>query len=596
MNIIKIGREYLAGRWGRVGAILALQLTQIIFSLFLPSINAAIIDDGILKSDIPTIWRLGALMLGLTALQLICSVIAVIISSRLSLDFGRRLRRDIFHHVQSFSETDRHKFGASTLITRTTNDTNQVQMVIMMTFTVIVTAPIMGIGGIIMSVKQNARLSLMLLVIVPLLAVLVIAVMSKLGPLHASQQQRIDRTSGILRESLTGVRVIRAFNQQKRQSERFAEANETLRATTLKIGTLWSLLMPAAALIVGVSSAAIVWFGGHMIDKGTMEVGSLTAFISYLTMILGSVMMAGMMMMMLPRAAVSATRLQEVRETVPSITSPDKPLPLPPAPRAFVLDDVTIRFQDAEKPVLSDLNIRLAPRTTTAIVGSTGSGKSSLARLFPRLIDPAEGSVRIESENGGESVDVRDANLDDVRRTIAFIPQTSFLFSGTIASNVAGKITPAGENTERVKRALEIAQAWEFVSKLDEGLDAPVESGGKNFSGGQRQRLAIARALYRCLPDENGKPGADLVIFDDSFSALDFATDAALRAALRKNLGDVAVLIIASRIATVRDADAIIVLDEGRVVGHASHDELMTLCQTYQEIVQSQFSAEEVGA
>ncbi|MBR6459549.1 MAG: ABC transporter ATP-binding protein [Actinomycetaceae bacterium] len=596
MNIIKIGREYLAGKWGWVAAILALQLAQIIFSLFLPSINAAIIDDGILKKDIPTIWRLGGAMLGLTALQLICSVIAVIVSSRLSLDFGRRLRRDIFHHVQSFSETDRHKFGASTLITRTTNDTNQVQMVIMMTFTVIVTAPIMGIGGIIMAVRQNARLSLLLLIIVPVLAILVVTVMSKLAPLHASQQQRIDRTSGILRESLTGVRVIRAFNQQKRQSERFAEANETLRATTLKIGTLWSLLMPASSLIIGVSSAAIVWYGGHLIDKGSMEVGSLTAFISYLMMILGAVMMSGMMMMMLPRAAVSAARLQEVRETIPSIASPAKPLPLPAAPRSFVLDNAMIRFQDAEKPVLDNLNVRLSPHTTTAIVGSTGSGKSSLARLFPRLIDPAEGGVYIENTSTSERVDIRDLDLHELRQHIAFIPQTSFLFTGTIASNVAGKVTHGGENAERVQRALEIAQAWEFVSKLDDGIHAPVESGGKNFSGGQRQRLAIARALYRCLPDEDGKPKADLVIFDDSFSALDFTTDAALRAALRENLGDVTVLIVASRIATVRDADSIIVLDEGRVVGNASHEELMESCQTYQEIVQSQFSAEEVGA
>lgn len=595
MNIIKIGREYLAGRWKWVFLILALQLTQIIFNLLLPSINASIIDNGILKHDIPKIWHLGVLMLALTGFQLLCSVAAIVISSRLSLNFGRRLRRDIFQHVQSFCDTDRHKFGASTLITRTTNDTNQVQSIIMMTFTVIITAPIMGIGGIIMAVQQNARLSLLLLIIVPLLAILVIAVMSKLAPLHASQQQRIDRTSGILRESLTGVRVIRAFNQQKHQSERFEEANRNLRDTSLKIGTLWSLLMPASSLIIGLSSAAIVWFGGHLIDAGKMEVGSLTAFISYLGMILGSVMMAGMMMMMLPRAAVSATRLQEVRETIPSITSPTNPIPLPPAPRSFALRNVMIRFQDAEEPVLSDLNLTLNPRTTTAIVGSTGSGKSSLARLFPRLIDPAEGSVLVRNERENVEIDIRELDLQELRRRVVFIPQTAYLFTGTIASNVASKIKPGGEDADRVRQALEIAQAWDFVSKLEGGIEAKVEAGGKNFSGGQRQRLAIARALYRCLPDETGKPEADVVIFDDSFSALDFATDAALRAALHENLRDLSLLIVASRIATIRHADSIIVLDEGRAVGSGTHEELMETCQTYQEIVQSQFTVEEVG-
>ncbi len=592
MNVIRIAREYLAGHWGAVAAIVALQLAQIIFNLFLPSLNASIIDDGILKADIPRIWQLGAAMLALTAAQMATNIAAVFVSSKLSLDFGRRLRRDIFHHVQAFSETDRHRFGAATLITRTTNDTNQVQTVVMMTFTVIIMAPIMGIGGVIMAIQQDAKLSLLLLVIVPLLAILIVSVMRRLGPLHQTQQKRIDRVSALLREALTGVRVIRAFNQQDAEREKFAQANANLRAVWVKIGTLWALLMPATSLIIGLSSVAVVWFAGHRIDAGHMQVGALTAFISYLMMILGAVMMTGMMMMMFPRAAVSATRLQEVRDTRPSIVSPESPAPMGAGPLPFGLDNVTIRFDDAEKPVLANLNLRLEPGTTTAVVGSTGSGKSSLIRLFPRIIDPAEGIVR------AGATDVRALDLHELRRRVVYIPQTAYLFTGTIASNVAAQVRPGGEDRERVRRALDIAQASEFVDALADGLDAKVEAGGKNFSGGQRQRLAIARAVYRAFgnPDNPAEPAADLVIFDDSFSALDFATDAALRAALARELKGPALLVVASRVATIRDADAIVVLDRGTAAGIGTHGELMETCPTYREIVESQLTAEEATA
>ena len=590
MNVIRIGREYLAGRWHLVAAILALQLAQIIFNLFLPSLNASIIDDGIIAGDIPHIWRLGGAMLLLTAAQLACTVTAIFVSARLSLDFGRRLRRDIFNHVQSFSETDRHRFGAATLITRTTNDTNQVQQAVMMTFTVIVTAPIMGIGGVIMAIQQDVKLSTLLLVIVPVLGLFVVSVMRRLGPLHTIQQKRIDRVSALLREVLTGVRVIRAFNRQETARLKFRTANLELREIWLKIGTMWAILMPASSLIIGLSSVAVVWFGGHRIDAGEMHVGALTAFISYLMMILGAVMMTGMMMMMFPRAAVSATRLQEIRDVVPSIVSPAQPAAMPASPLDFELEDVSIRFEDAEEPVLSGLKLQIAPGTTTAVVGSTGSGKSSLIRLFPRIIDPASGAVRA----GG--VDVRALDLHELRQRIVYIPQTAYLFTGTIASNVAGLVAPGAEDRARVSRALEIAQASEFVDALEDGMDAKVEAGGKNFSGGQRQRLTIARAIYRALPDDSGKAGADLIIFDDSFSALDFATDAALRQALRENLKGISVLIVASRIATVRNADTIVVLDAGRTVGIGRHSELMESCAAYREIVESQMTAEEAAA
>ena len=577
--------------------IVAFQLAQVLLSLWLPSLNATIIDDGILASNQQVIWRTGAVMLAASLVQIGCMVGAIYAGARTSMEFGRALRSQIFRKVQSFSAADQHRFGAPTLITRTTNDVTQVQMVVLMTFTIMITAPIMGVGGIVMALLQDAKLSLLLLVVVPILAAIILGVMAGLTPRYKVQQTRIDRINTLLREQLTGVRVIRAFVRQDTEREKFREANDNLRKIWLQIGWLWAFLMPATQLVIGLSSAAVVWFGGARIEAGSMQVGSLTAYINYLMMILGAVMMSGMMAMMFPRGEVSANRLREIDETVPSIQSPADPKPLSAEPLTFELRNAALQYPGAEDPVISDVSLTVAPGCTIAIIGSTGSGKSSLVRLFPRLIDATSGSVRV---NG---IDVREVDVQALRSRIAYVPQKAFLFSGTIASNVAGlprmpeDPAKAAEliDEDRVRRALEAAQAWEFVAKLDEGMHEEVESGGKNYSGGQRQRLTIARAIYRALPDAQGRRQADLLIFDDSFSALDFATDAALRTGLRDYVGDVGVVTIAQRVATIRGADEILVLADGTIEARGKHSELMQSSPTYREIVKSQLTEQEAA-
>lgn len=610
MTLIRIAWQFLRTRKLLVAAILAFQLGQVLLSLWLPALNAAIIDDGILTGNQRVIWEKGALMLGLAILQIACMVGAIYAGSRTSMEFGRELRARIFRQVNRFSVADQHRFGAPTLITRTTNDVTQVQTVVLMTFTVMITAPIMGIGGILMALQQDPQLSLLLLIIVPLLGLIIAGVMIGLTPRYKIQQTRIDRINTLLREQLTGVRVIRAFVRQRATKEKFAQANTELRRIWLQIGWLWAFLMPATMLVVGLSSAAVVWFGGGRIAAGQMQVGELTAFITYLMMILGAVMMSGMMAMMFPRGEVSANRLREIERTEPSIKAPARVTPLPAEPLTFELRDACIQFAGAEQPVIEDVSMRLAPGATLALIGSTGSGKSSLIKLFPRLIDASRGQALA----GG--IDVRELDPAQLRARIAFVPQRAFLFSGTIASNVAGlpraphtaatateSVAGADHAAEselaeidepRVRRALKAAQAWEFVRELDGDMHARVESGGKNYSGGQRQRLTIARALYRCLPDSvTGKRQADLLIFDDSFSALDFATDAALRTHLREYIGDIAVLIVAQRVGTIRAADEIFVLADGRVEAHGTHAQLLESSPTYQEIVASQLTKEE---
>lgn len=582
--------EFLKRRKLAVFGIIALQLGQVLINLVLPSLIADVIDQGILKDDRGFIWSRGGLMLVASVFQVILTVGAIYLGSKTATQFGRELRADVFRKVQSFSATDQRTFGAPTLITRATNDVNQVMMVILLTFTVMVMAPIMGFGGAIMAIRQDAKLSLLLLVMVPVLALIVGLIMKALSPRYVVQQDRIDRINTLLREQLTGVRVIRAFVRQGTEREKFDVANKGLRQVWLEIGTLWALLFPAAMTIVGLSSVAVVWFGAKRIDGGFMEVGSLTAFISYLMMILGAVMMSGMMAMLLPRGNVSAKRLKEIRDTEPSITAPENPAHLPAGPISFELDNVGLQYPGAEEPVLADLDVTLRPGTTTAVIGSTGSGKSSVIKLFPRLIDATSGEVRA----GG--VPVTTVDPLELRARIALVPQTAFLFSGTIGSNVAGSArSDAVYDEARVQRALDAAQASEFVGKLDDGMKTQVEAGGKNFSGGQRQRLTIARALYRCIPDDDGRRESDLLIFDDSFSALDFATDSRLRNSLRDYIGDVAVMIIAQRVSTIRQADEILVLDDGRIVGRGTHSELMATCKTYQEIVSSQLSEEEAA-
>ncbi|MCI7552258.1 MAG: ABC transporter ATP-binding protein [Actinomycetaceae bacterium] len=590
MTLIHTAWEFFRHKKLPALLIVFFQLAQVVLSLWLPSLNARIIDDGIIPGDIPLIWRTGGLMLAISVLQILCMIGAMYLGSRTAMEFGRDLRRSVFRTVQRFSQVDQAKLGAPTLITRTTNDVTQIQQVVMLTFTVMITAPIMGIGGVIMAIRQDARLSLLLLAVVPALGLIIFFVMRGLTPRYKISQIRIDAINTQLREHLTGVRVIRAFGQQPRERKKFDTANKALRDIWLEIGWFWSILMPAASLVIGISLAAVVWFGGQRIAAGGMQVGSMTAYINYLMMILGAVMMSGMMTMMLPRGEVAAQRIKEVREQTPSITAPLSAQPLPSEPLTFELVDACLQYPGAEQPVLSHISLRITPGSTTAVIGSTASGKSSLIKLLPRLIDATSGAVYA----GG--INVKDADPAQLRERIAFVPQTAFLFSGTIASNVAGEIRRDAEvDRDRVVTALKVAEAFEFVEKLDRGIDAEVESGGKNFSGGQRQRLTIARAIYKCLPDATGKRGADLTIFDDSFSALDFATDARVRRNLATYLHGISVLIVAQRVSTIRNADEILVLDDGAIVGRGTHQELMRTCPTYEEIVSSQLTKEEAA-
>lgn len=588
MTLIRIGWDYLKRKKVAFFAIVLLQVAQILLSLVLPAINAKIIDDGIAAGNTSLIWSLGAVMLGIAIVQLLTLVGAIYLGARIAMDLGRELRGRAFRQVQSFSATDQHKFGAPTLITRVTNDVTQAQMVILLTFTVMIMAPIMGFGGVFMAIQQNAHLSLLLVIIVPVLAALIFFVMRALAPRYTTQQERTDRINTLLREQLTGVRVIRAFVRQQTVRTKFDQASLDLRRIGLEIGVLWAFLMPAASFIVGASSAAVVWFAAHLISAGTMQVGALTAFISYLMMIMVAVMLSGMMVIFFPRGEVSAKRLQRILDVTPSITAPAKPVALPKDQLTFELDAVGLRYPGAEEPVLSDITMRFAPGTESAVIGSTGSGKSSIIRLLPRLIDATSGEVRA----GG--IPVSQLDPQELRSRIALVPQKAFLFSGTIATNVAGSARPdADYDANRVTLALQAAQAWNFVSKLEDGIESTVEPGGKNFSGGQRQRLTIARAIYRCLPDANGHRQADLLVFDDSFSALDFSTDARLRNGLRSFIGDMAVVMVAQRVSTIRNADQIFVLDDGRIVGVGKHLDLLENCSTYQEIVASQLDAEE---
>ncbi len=588
MTLIRMSWEFLRRKKTAFVFIFLLQVVQILLSLVLPALNAQIIDDGILGNDRALIWRMGGLMLAIAFVQIGAMVGAIYLGARTAMELGRELRGRSFRHVQSFSATDQHKFGAPTLITRVSNDVTQVQNVVLLTFTVMVMAPLMGFGGVFMAIQQNARLSLLLIVIVPLLGLLIYVVMRALAPRYTIQQERIDLINTLLREQLTGVRVIRAFVRQGTIRAKFDNANHKLRRIWLEIGILWAFLMPTASLIIGLSSAAVVWFAAHLISAGSMQVGALTAYISYLMMIMMSVMMSGMMVMLFPRGEVSAKRLQQIFDVESSIQAPAHPVPIPAGPLTFELDHAGLRYPGAEEPVLSDITMTFAPATQVALIGSTGSGKSSIIKLLPRLIDATSGEVRA----GG--VPVKDMDPGELRSRIALVPQQAFLFSGTVATNVAGspdKRVPY--DADRVILALRAAQAWDFVSELEDGIESAVESGGKNFSGGQRQRLTIARAIYRCLPDAQGRRQADLLVFDDSFSALDYQTDARLRSGLRAFIGDIAVFIIAQRVSTIRQANQIHVLDHGRIVGVGTHLELLDSCETYQEIVASQLTAEE---
>ena len=571
---------YLRTRLGEVLVTIALQVLATVAALYLPDLNARIIDEGVALGDTGFIWRMGATMMAVTLAQAIATGFAVFLGARISMGLGAWLRHRIFTHAQAFSAQDVHTFGAPSLITRSTNDVQQVQMVTLMTFVIMIQAPIMGVGGVVMALRQDASLSRLLLILVPVLAVVVGLIMVRLSPLFSVQQTRIDHMNTVLREELTGIRVIRAFVRQRFVRQRYDDANHELRSVALKIGTLFALMFPAVMVVISVSNVAVLWFGGHLIDSGDMQIGALFAFINYLGLIFQGVMMAAMMFIMVPRANVSATRIHAVLDHAPSVADTSAPLPPPAGRWTFALRGVTLRYPGAEEPVLEGIDLDLTPGTTTAVIGSTASGKTTLVNLLPRLMDPTSGAV----EASGVPVDRLE--VAELRRHIAMVPQHAYLFSGTIAETVSGVPAPDAAQRERVEWALQGAQATEFVSRLDAGIDSRVEPGGTNFSGGQRQRLSIARALYR---------RADLYVFDDSFSALDYATDARLRLGLPDYVQGGAVLIVAQRVATIRHAETIVVLEDGKVVGRGTHAELMESSQTYREIVASQMSEEEAA-
>ncbi|MFG2098488.1 ABC transporter ATP-binding protein [Streptomyces sp. NPDC048612] len=576
--LVRIARVHLRPHRRSISLIVLLQLIQTLATLYLPTLNADIIDNGVVKGDTGYILRIGGFMAVVTLLQIVCAVGAVYFGARTAMALGRDIRAAVFDRVQSFSAREMAAFGAPSLITRTTNDVQQVQMLVLMTFTMMVSAPIMCIGGVLMALNQDVPLSGLLLVIVPVLGTLVSLIVRRMRPLFRGVQERIDTVNRVLREQITGIRVIRAFVRDRHERERFAGANTGLYEMSLRVGRLMSMMFPLVMLVVNLSGVAVVWFGGLRIDSGSMQIGALTAFLSYLMYILMSIMMATFMVMMLPRAEVCAERIQEVLATEPGVTPPEHPVTGLRRHGELELRGVEFRFPGAEQPVLRDISLVARPGETTAVIGSTGSGKSTLLGLVPRLFDATGGTVLV----GGE--DVRTLDQETLAEAIGLVPQQPYLFSGTVASNLRYGNPDATD--DELWHALETAQAREFVERMEGGLDAPVAQGGGNVSGGQRQRLAIARALVR-------RPG--IYLFDDSFSALDYATDAALRAALARETGRAAVVIVAQRVATIRGADRIVVLDEGRVVGTGTHTELMAGNETYREIVLSQLTEQEAA-
>ncbi|QFU89206.1 ABC transporter ATP-binding protein [Amycolatopsis sp. YIM 10] len=555
--------------------VVLLQLVGTMGSLYLPSLNADIIDQGVATGDTGYILRTGGWMLAVTLLQIVCSTGAVYLGARVAMSFGRDVRASIFHRAGAFSAREVSGFGAASLITRNTNDVQQVQMLVVVACTMLVTAPIMSVGGIVLAIREDAGLSWLMLVAVPVLLVAMGLIIVRMVPRFRTMQDRIDTVNRVLREQLSGIRVVRAFVREPVETRRFAEANSALTDTALRVGRLQALLFPIVMLVLNASSVAVVWFGAHRVAEGQLQVGAMVAFLSYLMLILTSVMMVTFIATMIPRASVCAERIVEVLDTESSVLPPENPVREVTARGEVEFRDVELRYPGAADPVLRGVSFRAEPGKTTAIVGSTGAGKTTLVSLIPRLLDVTGGSLLV---NG---VDVRRLDPALLRGRIGLVPQRPYLFTGTVASNLRYG-NPAATD-EELWEALEIAQAREFVEAMKGGLDAPITQGGTNVSGGQRQRLSIARALVR-------KP--EIYLFDDSFSALDLATDAALRAALRPHTADAAVLVVAQRVSTVVDAEQIVVLENGSVVGIGTHTELMANCPTYLEIVQSQLTPE----
>jgi ATP-binding cassette subfamily B protein len=576
--LVRVLRNYLRPyrRW--LSYVVALQLISTLAALYLPSLNADIIDSGVARGDTGYIMRVGGWMLAVSVVQIAASVVAVYFGARTAMSFGRDLRTSLFKKVGAFSAREIAHFGAPSLITRNTNDVQQVQMLVVMACTLMIGAPIMCVGGIIMALRQDLAMSWLLGVSVPVLAIAIGFIVVRLVPQFRTMQERIDTVNRVLREQIGGIRVVRAFVREPQEQVRFAKANDELTDTGVRAGRLMVLMFPTVMLVLNLSSVAVLWVGAGLIDDGQTQIGSLTAFLTYLAQILMSVMMATFMLMMVPRAAVCAERVEEVLDTDSSVVPPADPVRTTKSHAEVELRNVTFQYPGAAQPVLSDIDLHVRPGTTTAIVGSTGSGKSTLLSLIPRLFDVTGGAALVDG------VDVRELDPELLWQRIGLVPQKAYLFSGTVASNLRYGNPDATD--DELWDALTIAQARDFVTAMPEGHAAPIAQGGTNVSGGQRQRLAIARAIVR-------RP--EIYLFDESFSALDLGTDARLRAALRPVTRDAAVLIVASRVSTISSADQIAVLDNGRLVGLGTHDELLADCPTYAEIVESQLSVEDAA-
>jgi ATP-binding cassette subfamily B multidrug efflux pump len=575
--VIRLFRRLMPGRAG-VAAILVFVFLQSLSSLYLPTLMADIVDHGVRNDDVGYILRVGGLMLLVACGGTVCSITASFLAARTSAAFGKAIRQAVFSRVQHFSLREFDTFGTATLITRTTNDVTQVQTVTVFILRLMTMAPMMAIGGLIMAILVDRPLSLVLAVAVPVLAIAIALIARSVVPLFRLMQTKLDTLNRVLRESLTGIRVVRAFNRTAYESRRFEAANFDLMDNAIQANRLMALLMPVLQLVMSLTIVAIVWFGAVRIDAGGMQVGSLIAFIQYAMQIMFSMVMVSMLFVMVPRAAASAARINAVLDTVPEITDPPAPRQ-PDATRGYLaFEHVTFRYPGAEQPALSDVSFALQPGEMTAIIGGTGSGKSTLVHLIMRFYDVDSGRILVDG------IDVREMTQRALRAKIGFVPQKAALFSGTISSNIRYGKEDAGQ--DELAHAAATAQASEFVDSMADGLDARIAQGGANLSGGQKQRLAIARALVR-------RP--EIYIFDDSFSALDFRTDARLRAALRRETADATVLVVAQRVATVMDADRIIVLDDGRVAGIGTHRQLMRECPVYREIVSSQLAEEEIA-
>ena len=573
--LVRLLRRHLRPYTGLLLCVLVLQFAQVMASLYLPTLNADIIDKGVATGDTGYIWRMGAFMLGVSLAQGVCTVLATYLAARAAMSMGRDLRSEVFERVSGFSEREISAFGAGSLITRNTNDVQQVQMLVMMSATMLVTAPFMAVGGIVMAVTRAPGLSWLIGVSVPILLVAVGLIVGRMLPLFRSYQDKLDAINRVMREQLTGIRVIRAFVREEAETERFEDANGDIARVGERVGQLFVLLFPLVMLVLDVTIVGVIWFGGHQVGDGDVEVGTLIAFMSYLMQILMGIVMASFMTIMIPRAAVCAERISEVLATSPTITSSPDAVDTFPAPGTVEMRDVTFVYPDADARVLAEVSFTVQPGTTTAIVGSTASGKSTVVRLLARLLEASSGQVLI----GG--TDVRQADPEALWAQMGLVPQQPFLFAGTVASNL--RLGREEATDDELWEALEVAQAKDFVSKMDGGLEAPIAQGGTNVSGGQRQRLAIARALVR-------RP--DILIFDDSFSALDVSTDARLREAMGPATAGITKVIVAQRVSTITEADQILVLDGGHLVGSGTHTELLATCPVYREIVTSQLGAE----